>query len=348
MKKKLLSVLLIMTMVLSCAFTFAGCGEKEDADANAVSGEAIELSICHIASESDPIHEGWVKLKELLEEKSDGRFAVTIYGNKSIANSDIEAAEKVQQNIVQMTSTPAYAPASLGNIEGYKVFDYPYLFETNDEIYGFLESDLYGEWAKSLEAATGVRPMGGYSIGWLAIGATKKELTSVDSLKGLKIRTMSNDVQMGTISALGGSPTPVNYGELYTACQQGTVDGLMTSTGLCVSDRFYEVCKHFIAPEAAANVHIPLINAEWYDALPDDMKAIFDECFAEYLEYERGLQVEFNNSALDTMEENGCTVTKLSDAEKQEWKAALEKVYTDYPDAAGVGVAAQVKEILNK
>ncbi len=355
MKKRLLSLALVASMVLGLGLT-AGCGNSggsKDAGSTSEpkktsSASSVDLMICHIASEQDPIHEGWTYFAKQLEEKSDGKFNVTIYGNKSIASSDVEAAEKVQQGIVQMTSTPAYAPASLGAVDGYKVFDYPYLFETNDEIYKFTESDLYQSWADALEQATGVRAMGSYSIGWLAIGSTKNELNTPADLKGLKIRTMSTDVQMDTVNVLGASATPVNYGELYTACQQGTVDGLMTSIGLISSDRFYEVCKHFVLPEAAANVHIPLVNAQWYDGLDDDMKAIFDECFEDYLTYERGLQDEYCANAAKTIEDAGCTVKTLSDSEKEEWKAAFESVYTDYPDAAGKGVVDQVKETLGK
>lgn len=354
-KRKMMALAICATMAIGL---LAGCGGTKNnagdngnsakAEQNTSSGDTVQLSICHIASENDPIHEGWTYFKDQLEEKSNGRFQVTIYGNKSIASSDTEAAEKVQQNIVQVTSTPSYAPAALGGVDGYKVFDYPYLFETNDDIYKFVETDLYQEWAQQLEDATGVRPLGAYSIGWLAIGTTKKDLNTIGDIKGQKIRTMSTDVQMDIINALAGSATPVNYGELYTACQQGTVDGLMTSTGLIVSDRFYEVCKHFICPEASANVHIPLVNAQWYDGLDDDMKAVFDECFEDYLNYERDLQDQFNENALQTIEDAGCTVTELSAEEKEEWKSVLNKVYEDYPDAAGPGVAAQVKEIMSK
>jgi TRAP-type C4-dicarboxylate transport system substrate-binding protein len=159
---------------------------------------------------------------------------------------------------------------------------------------------------------------------------------------------MSTDVQMAFINALGANATPVNYGELYTACQQGTVDGLMTSVGLMVSDRFYEVNKYMICSEAMANVHIPLVNVSWYESLPDDLKTIFDESFDEYLTYERQLQADFCDKALDTMRSNGTTVVEMADSLRAEFESRTEKVYTDYPDAAGAGTVEAIRQVLGK
>ena len=182
------------------------------------------LKICHLTSEQDPMHQGFAYLKDLLEEKTDGRIQVEIFGNASIASSDVETAEKVQQNICQMTAGPAYAAAALGNIPELKIFDYPYLFENYEDLYKLLDSDLFKEWAANLESQTGVIMKGGYTLGWNAIMDGKKELNSYKDLEKLKIRTMSTDLQMAFINALGASATPIAYGETYTACQQGTVD----------------------------------------------------------------------------------------------------------------------------
>lgn len=351
-KTKLFSLILCIVMTVGlfgCSSSGSSGSNTQPSDSSAPADNTVyELKICHIASDSDPINEGWLKFKSILEEKSNNRIKVSVFGNKSIANSDTESAEKVQQNIVQMTSVPSYAAAALGNIAPFKVFDYPYLFESNDEIYTYLDSDLFQSYCDQLEAATGVRAMKGYSIGWLDIMSTKTPINTIDDLSGLKIRTMSTDVQMAFINALGANATPVNYGELYTACQQGTVDGLMTSVGLMVSDRFYEVNKYMICSEAMANVHIPLVNVDWYDSLPDDLKDVFDECFEEYLQFERQIQADFCDKALDTMRSNNTTVVEMTDSLHQEFKARTETVYTDYPDAAGEGTVDAVLELLGK
>lgn len=311
-------------------------------------GQVYTLKICHLTSQTDPMHLGFAYLKELLEERSDGRITVEIFSNGSIASSDTETVEKVQQNICQMTAGPAYAAAALGNVPQLKIFDYPYLFEDYDALYQLLDSDLFQTWASELESQTGVRLMGGYTLGWNGIMSAKTPLNTYRDLSGLKIRTMSTDLQMAFINNLGAGATPISYGETYTACQQGTVDGLMTSIGLMVSDRFYEVNKYLLVPKAMANVHTTELNAEWYNSLPDDLRQIFDECYDEYQAYEREAQEEYVANALQTLADNGVTVVEPTDAELEELENLAATVYEQYPDAAGEGTVESVRQLLGK
>jgi len=366
MNKKLFKVLAVM-MCLALVFALAACGgnsssgsnetkkeestkeetKKEETTTNASAGEVVKLDIVHIASENDPIHDGWTFLKNALEEKSGGRFQVTIYGNKSIANSDIEAIEKVQQNICQMTSGPSSSYAAIGNIQEYQVFDYPYLCSSYDDFYTILDSDLAKGWATQLEEKAGIRTLGGYALGWQQIASTKP-LNTLESYKGQKIRTMSSDVQIAIINSFGANATIVNYGEVFTALQQGTVDGLMTSTGLMVSDKFYEVTDYLSVAHPTAILHIPCVNAEWYNNLPEDLKAIYDETIPEYMDAIRSYEEAFDQKALQTLADNGLEVTEYSDEELKPFIEASQKVYTEQAGVAGAETIAAVQALLGK
>ncbi len=257
MKKIILLISLAMCIVL-VASSLTGCGKKDEDD------DKIIVNISHIASESDPIHEGWVYLKNELEKRSDGRFEVTIYGNKCISNSDTENAEKVQQGIVELTSCPTSSLAAIGNVAEYNVFDYPYLFETYEDLYDVLDSDMAKGWSDKLEKAAGIKAFGGYSLGWCSVGSTK-DISTFEDYSGQKIRTLSAKLQMETVNSFGASATIVNYGETFTALQQGTVDGMMTSTGLFVSDKFTEAIDYLGVTKPTALLHVPLVNAQWYN-----------------------------------------------------------------------------------
>lgn len=345
--KKFLSMLLVLVMALTSVFVMTGCGGDDSADGDAVAGDVIEMKISHIASETDPIHMGWAYLKEQLEERSEGRIQVTIYSNKALSNSNNEDAEKVQQNIVQMTSVPTSSLAAIGNIQEYQVFDYPYLFASNEEFYKVLDSDLAKAWSDRLTDAAGVKALGGYSLGWLSVGSTKA-LGTLDDYKGQKIRTLSSDLQMQTINAMKASATQINYGECYTALQQGTVDGLLTSTGLFVSDKFMEVIEELAVTKPTALLHVPIVNAEWYDALPDDLKAIYDECIVDYLAAVRQYEADFDADALQTIADSGVKVIEYTDAQLADFKAATESVYADYANIAGQETIDAVRDILGK
>lgn len=354
MKKKL-----VWFMALAMAFTLAatGCGGSGGADTGdagdtggetAAPEETFELKVSHIASETDPIHQGWLLLKETLEEKSGGRITVTVFGNKQLSSSNNEDAEKVQQNIVQATSVPTSSLAALGNIKEYQVFDYPYLFESEEDLYKVLDSDRFKELSAQLAEVTGVKAYGGYNLGWVQISTNVKPVNTPADLKGQKIRTMSSELQMEIVKAFGGNPTIINYGEVFTACQQGTVDGIQTSTGLWVSDRFYEVQKYMGCTRAIALLHVPIINNSWYESLPDDLHAVFDESMEIYLDGVRQYELEFEANAIQTLRDKGMEVKEYTPEELQLFKDAAASVIVDKADIAGQEIIDEVKQILGK
>ncbi|WP_186565895.1 TRAP transporter substrate-binding protein [Lawsonibacter celer] len=354
MKKRSFSILaLVLAMVMSLAACGSSgntpSGNKETSKpAPSSDGTVYEFNISHIASESDPIHMGWTLLKETLEEKSGGRIVVNIFGNKQLSNSNNEDAEKVQQNIVQATSVPTSSLYAMGNIKEYQVFDYPYLFENDDELYTVCDSDFMDGLSEKLASACGVRAYGGYNLGWCQISTNKGPINTPNDLFNQKIRTMSSDLQMAIVNSTGAGATIVNYGELFTACQQGTVDGMMTSTGLYVSDRFYECQKYMGVVHVIPLLHVPIVNNSWYEALPDDLKQIFDESMEIYLDGVRQYEKDFEAEALQNLAELGMEIREYTDEELQAFKGATSVVYTDYADVAGQETIDTVKSILGK
>src|SRR6056297_2300623 len=160
--RNLLILLLVMSLVLVGGLS--GCSqpseEPSSGESDESSGETYEIRISHIASNTDPIHLGWEKFKETIEDKSDGRITVTILGNKQISNSNDEDAEKVQSNTVQMSSVPTYTLAALGSIDKYKLCDYPYLFKNDEEIYKIMDGEIGSELSQELIDKTGLKAYG--------------------------------------------------------------------------------------------------------------------------------------------------------------------------------------------
>ena len=335
--KKCRSISLVIAFLM--VFALAACSGAEP---------VFRFSVSHIALENDPLHEGWTMLARLLEERSGGRIQATILGSRALSNSNAECADLVQQNIVQMTSVPGHTAAALGNVEPLKVFDFPFLFLSNEDVYTFMDSDLFAEYGRQLERITGVRAMKGYSLGWINIMTTNTPPHTIENLAGLRIRTMATDVQMAIVSSLGGSPISVAFGELYTAAQQGIIDGLMTTEGLMVSERFFEVCRYKIRSEIMPLAHIPLLNVEWYNSLPADLQQIFDEAFEEFVLYARRIQEAFAEEAVGVLRANGVTVIEVSPELRQQFIEATAAVYANHNDAAGPGTVEAVRAVLGR
>ncbi|MGF6376051.1 tripartite ATP-independent transporter DctP family solute receptor [Clostridiales Family XIII bacterium PM5-7] len=347
MKKKL-SVLLIVVMTLSATFLFAGCGDK-GSDGGA-EGETYDFSIAHLQAEGTAAADSFNFLAKELEEKSEGRIKVTIHGGGTMAGSDPELAELARAGTVQMVPVPTHALSALVNIPEYKIFEMPYLFSDWDEIYTVLDSDLAQEWTKPLQEKAGVKVYGGLVKGWLSVGLKNENpLEAPSDLKGKKIRTMSTDMQMGLISALGGSPTSVAYGELYTAIQQGTVDGSLTATNLYVADRFGEVIDSLSILRATAHFHLPTVNLEWYNALPEDLQKVFDEAMDAYLGFAREAEKKADTEAIEQLQKDmNVTVREYSDEELAPFRKAAHTLFTKNYDSCGEGVMDSVLEVLGK
>lgn len=122
----------------------------------------------------------------------------------------------------------------------------------------------------------------------------------------------------------------------------------MTSTGLFVSDKFYEVIDSLAVTKPTALLHVPIVNAKWYNALPDDLKAIYDECITDYLEQVRQFEADFDSEALKKIEESGTKVIEYSDDQLKEFKDASQTVYDKHIDIAGKETVDAVREMLGK
>lgn len=340
-------VLLFAIMLLLIGLT--GCKGDSNSTQTGTKEETFKFSIAHLQSKGSAGADAFTYLEKILEEKSGGRIDVTIYGDKSMAGGDTELGEIVRQNTVQCVAVPTHTLSAMANIPQYKVFEFPYLFKDWDEIYKVLDSDLAAEWAKTLEKEAGVVVYDGLVKGWLSIGTKGGPINTPSDLKGMKIRTMSTDMQMGLIESLGGSPTVVSYGELYTAAQQGTVDGMITATSLYQTDRFCEVIEHLSIVRATAHFHIPVVNKAWLDTLPDDLKVIFDECMTEYVAYARDLEQKADAEVIKSLQTvEGVEVKEYTEEELKSFKEAVKPMWEKNYNIAGEGVVDNVLTLLGK
>jgi len=346
-------IALLVTLIMALTMGLAGCGGGSgDESGNDVAGndQVYEMKISHLTTEIDPLHIGYVYLKELLDERTDGRIKVTIYGNKQLANSDREQAEMVQQGLAELGTTPAFTVAALNaDLKEWFIYDYPYLMPNSETLYSFTDGPIGDEMRAEAEEKLGVRVYPRFHIGWVKISSNKSPIVDPAALAGLKIRTTSSEMYIAFVKALGANPTPVNYGELFTALQQGTVDGMMTTTSLYQSDRFYEVQDYMGSVDPFTIFHIPLVNGDWYNSLPDDLKVIFDECMVEYIDKMRELEDEKELTAKEFLaSDGGMVVTEYTAEQKQKFVDIGLQVVQENASIAGEDFVKRVQESLSK
>ena len=319
--RKLVPVLLVVSLLLS----LVGCSKgNTTTDPAKPAGKTITIKIAHAAAESHMLHKGWLKLKEELEKRSNGQFKVQVFPNSQLGSGDRVFAEMVQNGSITITSVPTYTMATVTSTPAYNFIDLPFLLN-REKVTKIMDGSIGQSLAKDA-LAKGIKVMGTYDIGWVDISNKKRPLKMPADFSGLKIRTTESALYMDLISALGASPTPMAFGEVYTALQQGTVDGMMTVTGLYVSQRFYEVQKYMTRTAVFPIYHVYIVNPKFYNDLTPELKKAFDEASQVMVDFNRKLTIEDEKLAITELTKKGMELHTLTPQELAAYKEKTDPV----------------------
>lgn len=261
------------------------------------------IKLGHGLDVSHPVHEAMTYMGELLAEKSGGRMQLKIYPSQQLG-TERECLELLQIGSLGMTKV------SVGVLENfvpdYKLFGLPFLFRDKEHAHNVLDGEIGKE---LLDASIGVRlkGMAFYDAGSRSF-YTKKPVNKPEDLEGLKLRVMESQTAMDMVRNLGGSPTPISWGELYTSLQQGIVDGAENNLPSFYLSRHYEVCKYFVMNEHTMLPDVLLISTSIWDGLDDQQRQWLDEAARESIPYERRAWEEAENHALEEIKKAGVEV----------------------------------------
>ncbi len=319
--------LLIITTVMLVLLAVCNCEEKE---------EKTILKLGHILDVTHPVHKGMAHMAELVEERSKGKMVIEIYPSAQLGN-ERTLIEQVKMGVLDMVKTSA-APME-GFEKTYSVFSLPYLFRDSEHYWTVLKGDVGKEMLKAAEDL-GLRGLCYYDAGARSFYTKEKPILKPADLKGMKIRVMKSPVFMDTISAMGGSPTPIGWGELYTALQQGTVDGAENNPPSFYSSRHYEVCKHYSLEKHARVPDILYISTKTWDSLTREQQSILKKAAWESTEYQRELWVEATEEALEKIEKAG---VKIYRPDKEPFADAVKGMMKKYEGTEIGALAERIK-----
>lgn len=332
MKRKLLAVLLTGVM---CTGLMACGGSSSDAAASAEETEATEddasasaeitLKLAHADNETSIFHQGSLAFKEKLEELSGGTMTVEIYPNGQLG-SLADAAQGIQMGTIDVAPISSTVLANFSPSIG--VYDLPFIIENEQQAYDSLDGEV-GEVLTAELENNSMLCKGWWTMGYRNV-TTSKETTSIDDLKGQKIRTQNSEIQMAIFTALGADPTPMDFSELFTALQQKTVDGQENPYVNILQSNIFEVNDTIVETEHVYQVAGLLVSPKTYEGLTDAQKRWVDEAGAYSTTVEREACTADNEKAKETLVNNhGMKVVEL---DKQELQKRTEGVYDDYPD----------------
>ncbi|WP_209125149.1 TRAP transporter substrate-binding protein [Alkalihalobacillus sp. BA299] len=339
---------------VSCLFflflALVGCNSATNQTEEGNSGEegitnqeTYEISIGHVLDEGHSLHKTFEAFKEYVETESNEQITVDIFPNGQMG-SDRELIEGVQVGTVTMAG-PSTAPVT-AFVPELSIFDLPFLFESREQAYEVLDSELGTELLNSIDQAD-FKGLGWWESGFRNLTNSQKPVETPEDLKGLKIRTMENEMHVAAWKQMGANPTPMAWGEVFVSLQQGALDGQENPLGIIHSQKVYEVQDYLTVTGHIYSPIAVLMNQDFYNSLPDDLKVIVDEGIKQATELNRQLVTEEDETKLKELKEVGMEVTELTSEQKSAFKEAALPIYDQYKEKIGPELVESILEAVN-
>ncbi len=313
------------------------CSKDPNSALAAESSKMMKISV--VTSEDRSLTKGLYKFKEIVEQETDGAIRVEIYADGQLGG-DREVFESLQFGIIEATTISTGPVASFA--PRFSLFDFPFLFRDTETAYEILDGPIGNEILEDLEDQN-VIGLGYWENGFRHLTNNKREVKNIDDLKGLKIRTLENDLHLDFWQAIGANPTPLAYTELFAGMQQGVVDGQENPLGNVTTAKFYEVQKYLTKTNHIYNASVFMISRDFWDSLSEEEQEIIVKASEESKNYQRKLNAEEEEMALDYLKaETNLKITELSDESYEEMFQAVQPVWEKYADQIGEDLVEKV------
>ncbi|WP_109436817.1 TRAP transporter substrate-binding protein [Aquimarina sp. AU119] len=287
------------------------------------------LRLAHILDTQHPVHKSMEILGERLAKKSNGKLILKIYPSSQLGG-ERECLELLQIGSLDITKVSA---AVLENfIPEYRVFGIPYLFRDRSHAFSVLDGKL-GEEMLTQGEKFRLRGLTFYDAGSRSFYTKKKPITTPQDLESKKIRVMKSNMAIDMVNQLGGAPTLVSWGELYTALQQGVVDGAENNPPSFYTSKHYEICKYYSLDEHTTIPDVLLIGLDTWERLSDEEKKWVQEASTESKIEQRKLWAASEKKSLDAVIEAGVQITR---PDKSLFEQKTQEVITTFKDQSEV------------
>lgn len=286
-------------------------------------GDVTVLKLAHGLDRNHPVHKGMAYMAERVYEKSDGSMRIDIYPSAQLG-SERENAEMLQ--IGSLAITKVSAAIMEGFAPTYRIFGLPFLFSTREHMHRVLDGEIGREILLGTENIW-LRGLTFYDAGSRSFYTKDRPINHPDDLRGLKIRVMQSPSAVNMIRAFGGSPTPISWGELYTALQGGVVDGAENNPPTFYLSRHFETSNYFSLTEHASIPDVLLVSTKIWNNLSEEQQYWLQEAAEESASYQRRLWLESETHSLKRVQEEGIQIIY---PDKQPFVEMSEHIYESF------------------
>ncbi|RDW22149.1 ABC transporter substrate-binding protein [Oceanobacillus arenosus] len=336
---------LLTTLFLVLLLAACGGNSSSDSDDSKATGEAAEEASSNVAAgdaeykirasiglnSEHPQYKGLLKFKEIVEAETDGAIAVETYHSGQLGD-DRTAMEALQLGSQEVT-VPSTAPVA-NFIPEYAVFDIPFLFPNEQVADAVLDGKVGTKLLEMLDEQNLVG-LAYWENGFRDMSNSKHPIESIADFDGLKIRTMENDLHLAAFRELGANPTPMAFTELFTALQQGTVDGQENPLSTIYLEGFHEVQDYVSDTHHIYTPFVFLVSKPFFDGLPAEYQEIVRSAAVEAGQYQREINREANEEYKQGLIDEGVEFTEMSEEAIAEMRDAVKPVVEEFSEKIG-------------
>src|SRR5210317_327288 len=314
MKSKIYKSSLILTSLLGVFSFFLSC--KSDSSVRIIRlGHGLDVT--------HSVHQAMLQTDTYLKELSQGKMRLQIYPNQQLG-SERECLELLQIGSLDMTKVSG---AVLENFAPkLKIFGLPFLFGDKAHLFRVLDGSIGKELLKEGDEYW-LKGVGFYDSGSRSFYTKERPVEDPEDLKGLKIRVQESVSAFDMVKQLGASPTPISWGELYTALQQGVVDGAENNPPSFYLSRHYEVCKYYSIDEHTMIPDVLLVSTHLWNRLNKQEQEWLQTAVDQSIPYQRALWIESENKSLQAVIDAG---VEVSYPEKESFQKATQELYIQF------------------
>ncbi|MDO9230702.1 MAG: TRAP transporter substrate-binding protein [Syntrophales bacterium] len=284
------------------------------------------LKLASTQNMDHPYMVGAQKFADRIKERTKGRITVTLYPSNQLGKGEREMTEGIQQGAIDLLVT------STGPLGGFSpsinILDFPFLFRDFKHVDLVLDGKIGQKLLDDFEKAN-IKALAFWENGFRHLTNSKGPVKKVKDGKGLKIRTMENKVHLAAWKAAGLNPTPMAWGEVFTALQQKVIDGQENPIAVFYSNKLWDAGQKYFS--LTKHVYSPspfLMSKKTFDAMPKEDQKLFLKTGLEVAKFQRKLNRDAEEAKLKDIAKSGVTVTR--DVDRESFKKAMAPVYSEF------------------
>ncbi len=339
-----------MILLLMVVLSVSGCGSTEDEVVEAVEKEmettaakpekTYKLRLGHIMTETHPNGKGAVRFAELVIEKTDGNVLIEIFPDSELGN---------EKNIFNAVSIGTVDFAILGFGEPSKryspllILDAPYIADDGKHYLRILNDPIVQDMFDEMTDVTDVRAIGPTYFGVRHLSTTEVSGTSPEDFRDLKIRTPDQPMFVSAIEAMGATPVPMPFPEVYVALEQGVLDGFENTPAIYASNKFYQVQKYLINTAHIIGGNCIYVSEQTMEKLPLEYQNAVVEAGKEAADYMSNLMFEEEAAYMQEITDKG--VIFIEEVDREAFIEEAQTLYREYEQKWGEGLLEKIRAI---